>query len=113
MEKDLNLVNLSVDLDDKDLQRCTTDVEMFKTVHYFSGIMDPSLYNLRVNSYDKNLQSCTTEVETFKLFFSNGWMACLVINSVFIFVLCGNITFMSRTTKNCEVCTTYVELSRS
>ena len=82
-------------------------------VLYFSGIMDPSLYNLSVNSYDKNLQSCTTEVETFKLFFSNGWMACLVINSVFIFVLCGNVTFMSRTTKNCEVCTTYVELSRS
>ena len=78
---------------------------MFKTVLYFSGIIDPSLYYLYVNSYDKNLQSCTTEVETFKLFFSNGWMACLVINSVFIFVLCGNVTFMSRMTKNCEVCT--------
>ena len=110
---DLNLVNLSVDLDGMDLQRCTTDVEMFKTVLYFSGIMDPSLYNLCVNSYDKNLQSCTTEVKTFKLFFSNGWMACLVINSVFIFALCGNVTFMSRTTKNCRVCTMYVELTRS
>ena len=29
---DLNLVNLSVDLYGKDLQSCTTDVEMFKTV---------------------------------------------------------------------------------
>ena len=110
---DLNLVNLSVDLDGKDLQRCTTDVEMYKTLLYFSGSMDPILDNLRVDSYNKNLQSCTTEVETFKLFFSNGWMACLVINSVFIFVLCGNATLMSRTTRNCKVCTTYVELSRS
>ena len=110
---DLKLVNLSVALDGKDLQRCTTDVEMYKTVLYFSSSMDTSLENLRVDSYDKNLQSCTTEVETFKLFFSNGWMACLVINSVFIFVLCGNATFMSRMTRNCKVCTTYVELSRS
>ena len=72
METDLNLVNLSVDLDSKDLQRCTTDVETYKTLLYFSGSMDPSLDNLRVDSYNKNLQSCTTEVETFKLFFSNG-----------------------------------------
>ena len=105
--------NLSVDLDSKDVQRCTPDVETYKTVLYFSGFMGPSLDNLRVDSYDKNLQSCTTEVETFKLFFSNGWMACLVINSVFIFVLCGNATLMSRTTRNCKVCTMYVETSRS
>ena len=52
---DLNLVNLSVDLDGKDLQRCTSEVEMFKTVPYFSVIMDPGLYNLHVNSYDKKL----------------------------------------------------------
>ena len=60
--------NLSVDLDSKDVQRCTPDVETYKTVLYFSGFMEPSLDNLRVDSYDKNLQSCTTEVETFKLF---------------------------------------------
>ena len=29
---DLNLANLRVDLYGKDLQSCTTDVEMFKTV---------------------------------------------------------------------------------
>ena len=29
---DLNLANLRVDLYDKDLQSCTTDVETFKTV---------------------------------------------------------------------------------
>ena len=88
-------------------------METYQTVLYFSGSMDPILDNLHVDSYDKNLQSCTTELEMFKLFFSNGWMACLVINSVFIFVLCGNATLMSRTTRSCKVCTMYVELSRS
>ena len=43
METDLNLVNLSVDLNGKDLQRCTTDVEMHKTVLYSNGSMDPNL----------------------------------------------------------------------
>ena len=75
--------------------------------------MDLNLENLRVDLYDKNLQSCTTEVEMFKLFFFNGWMACLDVKSVFIFVLSGNATLMSRTTRNCKVCTTYVETSRS
>ena len=72
METDLNLINLSVDLNGKDLQRSTTDVEMHKTVLYSNGSTDPNLENLRVDSYDKNLQSCTTEVETLKLFFFNG-----------------------------------------
>ena len=110
---DLNLVNLSVDLNGKDLQQCTTDVETYKTVLYSNGSMDPNLENLHVDSYDKNLQSCTTEVEMLKLFFSHGWMACLAINSVFMFVLSGNTTLMSRTTRNCKVCITYVETSRS
>ena len=78
---DLNLVNLSVDFNGKDLQRCTTDGETYKTVLYSNGSMDPNLENLCVDSYDKNLQSCTTEVEMLKLFFPNGWMACLAINS--------------------------------
>ena len=105
METDLNLVNLSVDLNGKDLQRCTTNMGTYKTVLYFNGSMDPNLETLHVDSYDKNLQSCTTEVETFKLFFSNSWMACLSINFVFIFVLSRNATLMSRMTRNCKVCT--------
>ena len=40
---DLNLVNLSVDLNGKDLQRCATDVETYKTVLYSNGSMDPNL----------------------------------------------------------------------
>ena len=54
METDLNIVNLSIDLNGKDLQQCTTDVETYKTVLYSNGSMDPNLENLCVDSYDKN-----------------------------------------------------------
>ena len=111
---DLNLVNLSVDSNGKDLQRCTTDMETFKTVLFLNVSMDLNLANLCVDLYDKDLQSCTTDVETFKLFFfSNGLMACLAIKSVFISVLSGNITLMTRTIRNCKVCTMYVETPKS
>ena len=63
---DLNLVNLSVDSNGKNLQWCTTDVEMYKTVLFFNGSMDLNLANLHVDLYGKDLQSCTTDVETFK-----------------------------------------------
>ena len=75
--------------------------------------MDLNLANLRVDLYDKDLQSCTTDVETFKLFFSNGLMACLAVKSVFMSVLSGNATLKTRTTRNCKVCTTYVETPKS
>ena len=98
------------------MARIYNDVpQMWKCIRlfFFNGSMDLNLANLRVDLYGKDLQSCTTDVETFKLFFSNGLMACLAIKSVFISILSGNTTLMTRTTRNCKVCTTYVETPNS